>query len=79
MPSVDIVVPKFYRPWPHQVRAWQRRNSGKYDYYFKIWCRQSGKDTDDIQYVLNRAWNNPGSQTTYVGLDNVWITNNIFI
>ena len=78
MPSVDIIVPKFYKPWPHQVRAWQRRNSGKYDYYFKIWCRQSGKDTDDIQYVLNRAWNNPGSQTTYVGLDNVWITNNIF-
>lgn len=76
--TVNITVPIFYKPWPHQVAAWQRRNSGKYDYYFKIWCRQSGKDTDDIQYVLNRAWKNPGSQTAYVGLDNVWITNNIF-
>ena len=74
----NIVVPRFYRPWPHQIAAWQRRNSGKYDYYFKIWCRQTGKDTDDLQYVLKRAWNNPGSQTAYVGLDNVWITNNIF-
>ena len=74
----NIVVPRFYRPWPHQIAAWQRRNSGKYDYYFKIWCRQTGKDTDDLQYVLKRAWNNPGSQTAYVGLDSVWITNNIF-
>lgn len=36
------------------------------------------KDTDDLQYVLRRGWDNPGSQTAYVGLDNVWITNNIF-
>lgn len=78
MGTTRIKVPRYYDPWPHQQAAWQRRQSGKYRYYFKLWARQTGKDTDDIQYCLKRAWDNPGSQSAYVGLDNVWITNNIF-
>lgn len=74
----QIRVPRYYTPWPHQQAAWGRRASGDYDYYVKLWCRQSGKDTDDIQYAQRRAWDNPGSQTVYVGLDNVWINANIF-
>lgn len=74
----QLVVPRFYRPWPHQVAAWHRRKSGLYDYYIKLWCRQTGKDTDDIQFSMREAWDKPGLQTAYVGLDNVWITNNIF-
>ena len=78
MTNEEIKIPRYYMPWPHQVAAWQRRRSGKYNYYFKLWSRQTGKDTDDIQYCLNRAWYNYGSQTAYVGLDNVWINQNIF-
>ena len=81
MPTVDlkqIKVPKYYKPWPHQVRAWGRRRSGKYDVDVKLWCRQAGKDTDDIQWNLKFAWENPGKQLAYIGLDNVWINNNIF-
>lgn len=73
-----IRIPMFYQPWPHQVRAWDRRNSGKYNYYFKLWARQAGKDTDDIQYELNQCWKNPGTQGCYIGLDNVWIRANMF-
>lgn len=71
-------VPRFYKPWPHQVRAWNRRDSGLYTYDVKLWCRQAGKDTDDIQWNLMWGWMNPGKQAAYVGLDNVWINNNIF-
>ena len=78
MTSERIVVPRYYKPWPHQVAAWRRRKSGKYNYYFKLWGRQLGKDTDDIEHALKSAWDNPGTQTAYVGLDNVWINNNIF-
>ncbi len=74
----SIAVPRYYRPWPHQVEAWKRRRSGLYTYDIKLWARQTGKDTDDIQYCLNRAWETPGSQSVYVGLDNVWINANIF-
>lgn len=74
----SITIPRYYRPRPYQVGAWQRRNSGLLHYYFKIDCRQSGKDTDDIEYCLNFSWKNPGTQTAYVGLDNVWIYQNIF-
>lgn len=74
----EIEVPKYYKPWPHQVAAWKRRSSGKYTYDIKLWCRQAGKDTDDIQWNLNWGWYNPGMQAAYIGLDNVWITNNIF-
>lgn len=76
--QVRETLPRFYKPWPHQVGAWNRRKSGKYTYYFKLWARQLGKDTDDIQYDLYQAWHNPGTQSCYVGLDNVWIRNNIF-
>lgn len=73
-----IKIPRFYNPWPHQQAAWQRRRSGKYDYYAKLWARQTGKDADDIQFANKRAWDTPGSQSVYVGLDNVWINQNIF-
>jgi hypothetical protein len=74
----QISVPRFYQPWPHQQEAWARRSSGKYNYYFKLWSRQTGKDADDIEYCLRRAWDNSGTQSVYIGLDNKWITNNIF-
>lgn len=74
----QIQVPRFYQPYPYQQAAWMRRASGEYTYYFKLWARQLGKDTDDIQYGLNMLWKNPGIQAAYVGLDNVWINNNIF-
>lgn len=73
-----VQVPRFYQPYPYQQAAWKRRMSGKYTYYFKLWARQLGKDTDDIQHALKGAWDNPGTQTAYIGLDNVWINNNIF-
>lgn len=73
-----IQVPKYYRPWPHQITAWQRRRSGLYTYDFKLWARQCGKDTDDIQWNLRYGWDHPGTQLAYVGLNNVWITNQIF-
>ena len=76
MEEQRIQIPRYYRPWPYQIAAWKRR--GRYHYYFKLWGRQLGKDTDDIQYSLKSAWDNPGTQTAYVGLDNVWINNNIF-
>lgn len=76
--SKTISVPKFYKPWPHQVRAWGRRRTGLYEIDAKLWCRQAGKDTDDIQWNLKYAWLNPGKQSAYIGLDNVWINNNIF-
>ena len=78
MPTEQESIPKFYRPWPHQIRAWTRRKKNEFTYDVKLWCRQAGKDTDDIQWALNTAWKNPGIQQAYVGLDNVWITNNIF-
>lgn len=71
-------IPLHYDPWPHQVLSWRRREEGRYKFDVKLWCRQAGKDTDDIQWALYTAWNNPGIQQAYVGLDNVWINNNIF-
>ena len=73
-----IQIPRYYKPWPHQVDAWRRRMTGEYTYYAKLWGRQLGKDTDDMQHAMKGAWDNPGTQTAYIGLDNVWITNNIF-
>ena len=55
-----------------------RKQSGAYNYYFKLWHRQAGKDSSDIQEAMKQAWDNPGTQTAYVGLDNVWIAENIF-
>ena len=73
-----IIIPRFYKPWPHQQRAWIRRSSGRYTYYFKLWARQAGKDTDDIEHAMSQAWDHPGTQTAYVGLDNKWVNQNIF-
>lgn len=71
-------IPRYYAPRPYQLDAWARRLSGDYDYYAKIWHRQAGKDTDDIQFALNTAYKNPGTQSAYVGLDNKWIRRNIW-
>lgn len=67
-----------YTPWPHQVRAWKRRRKNEFIYDVKLWCRQAGKDTDDLQWLMRKSWDNPGMQSAYVGLNNVWIRNNIF-
>lgn len=74
----ELQVPLFFEPRPAQKEAWARRLSGDYDYYFKIWHRQLGKDTDDIQYSLHGGYKNAGTQTAYVGLDNKWIRRNIW-
>lgn len=74
----ELKVPIHFEPRPHQMDAWARRLSGDYDYYFKIWHRQGGKDTDDIQFALNNAYRNPGTQTAYVGTDNKWVRRNIW-
>ena len=74
----ELTVPLYFEPRPAQLEAWARRLSGDYDYYFKIWHRQLGKDTDDIQYALYNAYENPGTQSAYVGLDNKWIRRNIW-
>lgn len=74
----SIVIPRYYAPRPYQQEAWARRLSGRYHYDFKIWHRQAGKDTDDIQQALYQSWMNPGTQSAYVGLDNKWIRRNIW-
>lgn len=74
----DIKIPIYFEPRPAQQAAWARRLSGKYDYYFKIWHRQLGKDTDDIQFALYNAYQKAGTQTAYVGPDNKWIRRNIW-
>jgi hypothetical protein len=74
----ELKVPRYFEPRPAQLQAWARRLSGDYDYYFKIWHRQLGKDTDDIQFALYSAYTNPGTQSAYVGLDNKWIRRNIW-
>ena len=73
-----VKVPRYYEPRPRQREAWARRLSGKYDYYAKIWHRQAGKDTDDIQFSLYSSYRQAGMQTAYVGLDNKWIKRNIW-
>lgn len=73
-----VQVPLYYEPRPYQQAAWARRLSGRYDYYLKIWHRQCGKDTDDIQFALYQSYLNPGTQAAYVGLDNKWIRRNIW-
>lgn len=74
----DVRLPLYYNPYPYQAGAWHRRDSGLYHYYFKLWARQLGKDTDDMEHAMNVGYKNPGLQIAYVGLDNVWIANNIF-
>jgi hypothetical protein len=77
MPT-DVTVPRYFEPRPVQQQAWARRLSGDYDYYFKIWHRQAGKDTDDIQFCLFNGYEHPGTQSAYVGVDNKWVRRNIW-
>lgn len=74
----DIKIPRFYAPRPYQRDSWARRRSRKYNYFFDCQHRQSGKDTDYIQYALYDAYHHPGTQSVYVGLDNKWIRRNIW-
>lgn len=71
-------VPMYFAPRPYQIGAWERRNDPDINYYFKIWHRQCGKDTDDIQHSLFQSYTYPGIQTAYIGLDNKWIRRNIW-
>lgn len=73
-----IQVPLYYEPRPYQKAAWARRLSGDYDVYFKCWGRQLGKDADDIELAHYLAYTNPGTQSTYIGLDNKWLRRNIW-
>lgn len=73
-----IVIPKYFNPYPYQTNLWKIIDSGKYDIVFALWSRQTGKDAFCIEHCLYGAWQNPGSQAAYIGLDNVWINNNIF-
>ncbi len=73
-----LQVPLYYEPRPYQRAAWARRLSGRYHYDLKIWHRQSGKDTDDIQWGMYDSYRNPGIQSAYIGLDNKWIRRNIW-
>lgn len=74
----NIVVPRFYRPWPHQMDVWKAAMDHSVRYIFLLWARRLGKDTTCIQIANKFAWDNPGTQQAYIGLDNVWINNNIF-
>jgi len=71
-------IPRYYQPRPYQKDAWARRLSGEYDYYFKLWGRQLGKDTDDIEFSLYNAYIHPGTQTAYTGINHLWVNRNIF-
>ena len=73
-----VTVPKYYRPRPYQQACWMRRRTGQDNFYFKIWGRQLGKDTDDIENALDYSWRHPGTRTAYIGLDNKWVNENIF-
>lgn len=73
-----VTVPIYYSPRPYQQKAWARRISGEYNFDIKIWARQLGKDTDDIEYNLYYGWRHPGTRSCYVGLDNKWINENIY-
>lgn len=74
----QIKVPRYYEPWPHQIVAWNRRRKNIYRYDVKLWARQLGKDSDDIEWNLDYCWRHPGLQSVYIGLDNIWIRDNIF-
>ncbi len=73
-----LEVPFYYQTRPYQRAAWKRRLSGDIDIDIRIWHRQAGKDTDDIEDCLMQAWLQPGTQAAYVGLDNKWIRRNIW-
>ena len=78
MPVEQVRLPLYYNPYPYQIGAWQRRADPRCHYYFKLWARQLGKDTDDMQHAMKVGHDTPGLQIAYVGLDNIWVTNNIF-
>ena len=77
--SVEQVrIPKYYNPYPYQKPAWEIRGRSDCHYFFKLWARQLGKDTDDIEHAMYIGHKNPGLQIAYVGLDNIWVRDNIF-
>ena len=74
----QVRLPLYYEPYLYQIPSWQIRANPNCHYYFGLWARQLGKDTNDMQHAMKVGHDNPGLQIAYVGLDNVWITNNIF-
>ena len=79
MSTVEQVrLPLYYNPFPYQQPAWTIRGLPDCHYFFKLWARQLGKDTDDIEHAMNVGHKNPGLQIAYVGLDNIWVRDNIF-
>lgn len=78
MTSEIIQVPMYYEPRPYQQADWARRLSGDVDIDIRIWHRQAGKDTDDIQENMYQDYLQPGTQSAYIGLDNKWIRRNIW-
>lgn len=75
---MTIQVPLYFETRPYQRQVWSRRLSGKVDIDICIWHRQAGKDSNDIQSCLFDAYNQPGTQAAYIGLDNKWIRRNIW-
>lgn len=81
--QTSVMVPRFYRPWPHQLEFWNAVDKGhpeygKADYIFAWWARQTGKDVSCQQRLLYTGFKEPGQQHVYVGLDNIWVRDNIF-
>lgn len=78
-----IQVPKHFEPRPHQQRAWNiiehgDENHSRPDFFFLLWSRRAGKDTFSHERILYTGFSEPGNQHVYVGVDNVWIRDNIF-
>lgn len=74
----EVRLPLFYNPYPWQINSWVLRKDPSLHYYFKLWARQLGKDTDDVEHAMDAGHKNPGIQIAYVGLDNIWVRDNIF-
>lgn len=79
----QIRIPIYFEPRPHQRRAWHIIEHGddehdRPDFVFLNWSRRAGKDTFSHERLLNTGFKEPGNQHVYVGIDNVWIRDNIF-
>lgn len=52
--------------------------SGKYKIYILLWGRQLGKDVTTHEVSLKKAHDNPGTSSAYIGLNHIWVKDNIF-
>lgn len=81
--QTEIEVPIYFEPRPYQERAWNiiehgDEEHGRPNFVILLWSRRAGKDTFSQQRILNTGFWEPGQQHVYVGIDNVWIRDNIF-